>query len=85
MMSTLPSCHNRQPPLPVCQFAQAHRCRRFGAEVAFGEDTLVRQVFYGLRIQVCARTDWLDVIARFEIAHSNAYELVCMSWRRSPR
>ena len=29
-------------PLPACQFARAHRCRRFRAEAAFGKDTLAQ-------------------------------------------
>ena len=28
-------------PLPVCQFARAHRCRLFRGAAAFGKDTLV--------------------------------------------
>ncbi len=42
-------------PLAVCQFARAHRCRRFRGEAAYGKDTLVRQTFYGFRVHVrCA-------------------------------
>jgi hypothetical protein len=42
-------------PVPVCQFARAHRCQRFRTEAAFGKDTLVRQTFYGLRVaRACA-------------------------------
>ena len=53
-------------PLPVCQFARAHRCRRFRGEAAFGKDTLARQTFYGLRVHV--RLEWPGVIARFCVA-----------------
>jgi hypothetical protein len=60
-------------PLPVCQFARAHRCRRFRAEAAFGKDTLVRQTFYGLRVHV--RLEWPGVITRFGIAAANVHEL----------
>jgi hypothetical protein len=50
-------------PLPICQFARAHRCRRFRGEAAFGKDTLVRQTFYGLRVHV--RLEWPGVMTRF--------------------
>jgi len=60
-------------PLPVCQFARAHRCRRFRAEAAFGKDTLVRQTFYGLRVHV--RLEWPGVITRFGVAPANVHEL----------
>src|SRR3712207_8316759 len=38
-------------PLPVCLFARAYRCRRFKGEAAFGKDTLLKQTFYGFRVQ----------------------------------
>jgi hypothetical protein len=60
-------------PVPVCQFARAHRCRRFRAEAAFGKDTLVRQTFYGVRVHV--RLEWPGVITRFCIASANVHEL----------
>ena len=60
-------------PLPVCQFARAHRCRRFRGEAAFGKDTLVRQTFYGLRVHV--RLEWPGVITRFCLATANVHEL----------
>jgi len=60
-------------PLPVCQFARAHRCRRFRVEAAFGKDTLVRQTFYGLRVHV--RLEWPGVITRWCIAAANVHEL----------
>jgi hypothetical protein len=60
-------------PVPVCQFARAHRCRRFRAEAAYGKDTLVRQTFYGLRVHV--RLEWPGVITRFGIAAANVHEL----------
>ena len=59
-------------PLPVCQFARAHRCRRFKGEAAFGKDTLVRQTFYGFRIHV--RLCWPGVITSFAIAPANVHE-----------
>jgi hypothetical protein len=60
-------------PLPVCQFARAHRCRRFRAEAAFGKDTLAKQTFYGVRIHV--RLEWPGVITRFCLAAANIHEL----------
>lgn len=63
-------------PLPVCQFARAHRCRRFRGEAAFGKDTLVRQTFYGFRVHV--RLEWPGVITRFCIAPANAHELTAL-------
>jgi len=63
-------------PLPVCQFARAYRCRRFREEAAFGKDTLVRQTFYGLRVQV--RLEWPGVIVRFCVAPATAHELTAL-------
>jgi Transposase DDE domain len=60
-------------PIPVCQFARAHRCRRFREEAAYGKDTLVRQTFYGLRVHV--RLEWPGVITRFCVAAANVHEL----------
>jgi Transposase DDE domain len=63
-------------PIPVCQFARAHRCRRFRAEAAFGKDTLVQQTFYGLRVHV--RLEWPGLITRFGIAAANVHELAVL-------
>ena len=63
-------------PVPVCQFARAHRCRRFRAEAAYGKDTLVRQTFYGLRVHV--RVEWPGLITRFCIAPANVHELAAL-------
>jgi hypothetical protein len=63
-------------PLPVCQFARAHRCRRFRGETAFVRDTLVRQTFYGLRVHV--RLEWPGVITRFCVAPANVHELAVL-------
>jgi hypothetical protein len=63
-------------PVPVCQFARAHRCRRFRTEAAFGKDTLLKQTFYGLRVQV--RVEWPGVITRFGIAPANVHELAAL-------
>jgi hypothetical protein len=63
-------------PLPVCQFARAHRCRRFRAEAAYGKDTLVRQTFYGLRVHV--RLEWPGLITCFGIAAANVHELAAL-------
>lgn len=63
-------------PLPVCQFARAHRCRRFRGEAAFGKDTLVRQTFYGWRVHV--RLEWPGVIMRFCLAPANAHALLAL-------
>jgi hypothetical protein len=60
-------------PLPVCQFARAHRCRRFRGEAAYGKDTLVRQTFYGFRVHV--RLCWPGLIARAVLAPANVSEL----------
>jgi hypothetical protein len=63
-------------PLPVCQFASAYRCRRFRGEAAFGKDTLARQTFYGLRVQM--RLEWPGVITRFCVAPAHAHELAAL-------
>ena len=60
-------------PLPVCQFARAHRCQRFRGEAAFGKDTLIRQTFYGFRVHV--HLSWPGLITRFTVAPANAHEL----------
>jgi hypothetical protein len=63
-------------PLPVCQFARAHRCRRFRGEAAYGKDTLVRQTFYGFRVHV--RLCWPGVIGRAVLAPANVSELAAV-------
>lgn len=63
-------------PVPVCQFARAHRCRRFRAEAAYGKDTLVRQTFYGVRVHV--PLEWPGVITRLGLAAANVHELAVL-------
>ena len=63
-------------PLPVCQFARAHRCRRFRGEAAYGRDTLVRQTFYGFRVHV--RLRWPGLIDRVMLAPANVSELAAV-------
>ena len=63
-------------PLPVCQVARAHRCRRFRGEAAYGKDTLVRQTFYGFRVHV--RLCWPGVIDRVVLAPANVSELAAV-------
>lgn len=63
-------------PLPVCQFARAHRCRRFRGEAAYGKDTLVRQTFYGFRVHV--RLCWPGLIGRVLLAPANVSELAAV-------
>jgi hypothetical protein len=83
-MRTCASCCPHDPalaivdslPLAVCQFARAYRCRRFRGEAAFGNDTLVRQTFYGLRVHV--RLEWPGVIVRFCVAPANVHELAAV-------
>jgi hypothetical protein len=60
-------------PLPACLFARAYRCRRFRGEAAFGKDTLLKQTFYGFRMDI--RLCWPGLIARFSVAPANAHEL----------
>ena len=60
-------------PLPVCQFARAYRCQRFGGEATFGKDILSRQTFYGFRVHV--HLSWPGVITRFTVAPVNLHEL----------
>ena len=38
-------------PLPACLFAPAPRCSRLRGEAALGKDTLLKQTFYGFRVQ----------------------------------
>jgi len=63
-------------PMPVCQFARAHRCRRFRGEAAYGKDTLVRQTFYGVRVH--GRLCWPGLIDRGLVAPTNGSELAAM-------
>ena len=63
-------------PLPVCQFARAHRCRRFRGEVAYGKDTLIRQTFCGFRVHV--RLCWPGLISRVLLAPANVAELAAV-------
>ena len=63
-------------PLPVCQFARAHHCRRFRGEAAYGKDTLVRQTFYGFRVH--GRLCWPGVIGRAVLAPANVSELAAV-------
>ncbi len=58
--------------LPVCQFARAHRCRRFRGEASYGKDTVIRQTFYGFRLY--ARICWPGVITRIELVPANIHE-----------
>ena len=60
-------------PLPACLFARAYRCRRFCGQAAFGEDTLLKQTFYGFRVHV--RVAWPAIITRLCVAPANAHEL----------
>jgi hypothetical protein len=60
-------------PLPACLFARAYRCRRFRGEAAFGKDTLIKQTFYGFRMDV--RVAWPGLITHFSVAPANAHEL----------
>ncbi len=60
----------------MCWRPQAHRCRRFRGEAAFGKDTLVRQTFYGLRVHV--RLEWPGVITRFCVAAANIHDLAAL-------
>jgi len=46
-------------------------CRRLRGEASFGKDTLLRQTFYGFRVQV--RICWPGVITRFSVAQANAH------------
>jgi hypothetical protein len=54
-------------------FARAYRCRRFRGEAAFGKDTLIKQTFYGFRMDV--RVAWPGLITHFSVAPANAHEL----------
>ena len=60
-------------PVPVCRFARAKRCRRFGAEARFGYDELARQTFYGLRAHL--RITWPGVITAVELTPANVSDL----------
>jgi hypothetical protein len=49
-------------------------CRRFRGQAAFGNDTLLRQTFYGFRVHV--RICWPGVIIRLlSVAPANAHAL----------
>lgn len=60
-------------PVPVCRFARVPRCRRLGAEAAYGYDELARQTFYGLRAHVAVF--WPGVIRRTELAPANVSDV----------
>jgi hypothetical protein len=59
-------------PLPVGQFARAHRCRRFRGEASYGKHTLSRQTFYGFRLH--ARLCWPGVLTHIELTPANIHE-----------
>jgi hypothetical protein len=59
-------------PVPVCRFARAKRCRRFGGVAAFGYDEAARQTFFGVRCHV--RLAWPGVIAGLVLAPANVSE-----------
>jgi hypothetical protein len=60
-------------PLAVCLFARAHRCRRFKGEAAVGKDTLLKQTFYGFRVNM--RVCWPGIISQLTVASANTHEL----------
>lgn len=60
-------------PVPVCRLAHAKRCRRFGAEAAFGWDATSRGFFYGLRVHL--RVQWPGVITAVSAAPANRSDL----------
>jgi Transposase DDE domain len=57
------------PPVPVCRFARAHRCRSFRGLAAFGHDALAHQTYYGLRLHL--RVTWPGVITAATLAPAN--------------
>jgi hypothetical protein len=59
-------------PLAVCQFARAHRCRRFRGQASYGKDHTVRQTFYGFRLHL--RLCWPGVITQMVLAPANVHE-----------
>jgi hypothetical protein len=48
MMHTFLLLGTMKSPLPVCPLVRASRCERFRDEVAFGNDTLLKQTCHGL-------------------------------------
>lgn len=63
-------------PIPVCQFARAHRCRRFRGQAAFGYDELVRHTFYGFRCHILIR--WPGIITRLVLTPGNIHDLTAL-------
>jgi hypothetical protein len=60
-------------PVPVCRLAHAKRCRRFGAEAAFGWDATSRSFFSGLRVHL--RVQWPGVVTAVSAAPANRSDL----------
>lgn len=51
-------------PIPVCAFARARWCRRFGDTASYGRDHATRQTFYGFRLHVrCDRSGRIEAIS----------------------
>jgi len=57
-------------PVPVCQFARATFCVRFGGEADYGYDHCVKRTFFGFRVHL--RTSRAGIIQDFEIAPARA-------------
>src|SRR4051812_22159495 len=60
-------------PVPVCRLAHAKRCRRLGAEAAYGWDATSRSFFYGLRLH--GRVSWPGVVTAISAAPANRSDL----------
>lgn len=51
-------------PIPVCAFARARWCRRFGDTASYGRDHSTRQTFYGFRLHVrCDRSGRIEAMS----------------------
>lgn len=51
-------------PIPVCAFARARWCRRFGDTATYGRDHSTRQTFYGFRLHVrCDRSGRIEAMS----------------------
>jgi hypothetical protein len=57
----------------VAVFCLIDSRRRFRGEAAFGKDTLLKQTFYGFKVDT--RVCWPGVITRLSVAPANAHEL----------
>lgn len=63
-------------PLPVCQFARARTCQRFGGVADYGWDELIDHNFYGFRLHL--RANALGVVAQAELTPAHVSDVAAV-------